>query len=116
MDRSAGRGRWRRLMRELALTLVALGAWSAAPGAHAQGDDAAAAPPSLDFLEYLGSWQAKDDEWYEIAEWDKDNPKREDSSDQADKARDGKGKEDNRKGGGELRKPEPAAPPTEERP
>ena len=31
------------------------------------------AAPDLDFLEYLGSWQADDDEWLEIAEWEKDN-------------------------------------------
>jgi hypothetical protein len=32
--------------------------------------------PDLDFLEYLGSWQAEDDEWFEIAEWEKDNPEK----------------------------------------
>jgi hypothetical protein len=27
-------------------------------------------PPDLEFLEYLGSWQASDEEWYAIRELD----------------------------------------------
>ena len=42
-------------MRKLASTMVALGAAWVAPGAPAQGKDAAAEPPGLEFLEYLGS-------------------------------------------------------------
>ena len=30
--------------------------------------------PDLAFLEYLGSWQADDDEWVLITQWDKDHP------------------------------------------
>ena len=32
-----------------------------------------AAVPGIEFLEYLGSWQADDDEVWALAEWDKDN-------------------------------------------
>jgi len=32
------------------------------------------AAPDLAFLEYLGSWQADDDEWLVIREWDKEHP------------------------------------------
>ena len=28
--------------------------------------------PDLDFLEYLGAWQAEDDEWLAIEQWHKD--------------------------------------------
>ena len=102
-------------MRKLASALVALGASWVAPGAHAQSKDAAAEPPGLDFLEYLGSWQADDDEWYEIAEWDKDNPER-DPGDKAGKPRpDGKAEGDTSKNGGDRRKPVPDPPQTEER-
>jgi hypothetical protein len=31
-----------------------------------------AAEPELDFLEYLGSWQAEDEEWEIAAEWEKE--------------------------------------------
>jgi hypothetical protein len=37
-------------------------------GPDAAADDA----PDLAFLEYLGSWQADDDEWLLIAEWHED--------------------------------------------
>ena len=30
------------------------------------------APPELDFLEYLGSWQAEDEEWVIEAGWDEE--------------------------------------------
>jgi hypothetical protein len=108
-------------MRKLASALVALGASWLVPDAHAQGKDAAAEPPGLDFLEYLGSWQAADDEWYEIAQWEKDNPDRVDAKAKpgADKA--GKGRTqaeaegDKGKGGGDQDKPKPDAPQTEER-
>lgn len=33
-----------------------------------------AAEPEVDFLEYLGSWQADDDEWEIAAEWEKEPP------------------------------------------
>lgn len=57
------------------LGLIALGAAWLAPAAHAQAADSEA-PPDLDFLEYLGSWQADDDEWWELAEWDKSQNER----------------------------------------
>ena len=31
-----------------------------------------AVEPEVDFLEYLGSWQAEDDEWEIAAEWEKE--------------------------------------------
>ena len=105
-------------MRKLASAVLALGASWLVPDANAQGKDAAAEPPGLDFLEYLGSWQASDDEWYELAEWDKDN--RADAKGKAgDKA--GKGPPDRKaegakgKSGGDQSKPKPDAPQTEER-
>ena len=101
----------------LASAFVALGASWFAPAAHAQGKDAAAAdPPGLDFLEYLGSWQADDKEWYEIAEWDKEN-----RGDQADAGKPAKPRQgskpggDKGKSGGERSKPPENAPQTEER-
>ena len=106
---------------KLASAFVALGASWTAPGAQAQGKDAAAEPPGLDFLEYLGSWQADDDEWYEIAEWDKENSERAGSDDKAgaEKAgkppQTGKAEGDQSKSGNERRKPAPEAPRTEER-
>jgi hypothetical protein len=57
-------------MRKSAALVVAIGSCCTALGARAQEGDA----PELDFLEYLGSWQADDDEWLAIAEWEKDNP------------------------------------------
>jgi|KBSSwiStaDraftv2_1062776.scaffolds.fasta_scaffold449757_2 hypothetical protein len=104
-------------MRKLASTMVALGAAWVAPGAPAQGKDAAAEPPGLDFLEYLGSWQADDKEWYEIAEWDKEN-----RGDQAAGGKPGKPRQDGKadadkgkSGDSEQHKPAPEAPHTEER-
>jgi hypothetical protein len=58
-------------MRRRRIALLALGGLWLAP-AHPQDDDSEPAP-DVDFLEYLGSWQADDDEWWEIAEWEKDN-------------------------------------------
>jgi hypothetical protein len=105
-------------MRKLAPAFVALGASWLAPGAQAQGKDAAADPPGLDFFEYLGSWQDTDDEWYEIAEWDKDNPERARAGDETGKPRrDGNSEGDKSRGGGDRRKAgTDDAPPTEERP
>ena len=63
-------------MRGIMSALLAAGGLWLARGAHAQ--QAAAPPadaaPDLEFLEYLGSWQADDDEWLAIKEWEKDNP------------------------------------------
>lgn len=105
-------------MRKLASAFVALGASWIAPGAEAQGKDAAAAePPGLDFLEYLGSWQADDKEWYEIAEWDKDNRNdRANGGKTAKPRQDGKADGNERKSGSEQEKPAPEAPHTEEQP
>jgi hypothetical protein len=62
-------------MRAIAAALLAGGLWLAR---GAQGQQPAAPPadalPDLEFLEYLGSWQADDDEWLAIREWEKDNP------------------------------------------
>ncbi len=62
-------------MRGIAAALLAAGGlWLR--GAHAQqpAPPPADAAPDLEFLEYLGSWQADDAEWLAIREWDKDNP------------------------------------------
>ena len=61
---------------------LARGARGAA--ARAAARDAA---PDLEFLEYLGSWQADDDEWLAIREWEKDNPPA--GADEADEKDDG---------------------------
>lgn len=83
-------------MRKLGPAVIALsGIWLALK-AGAQQTDA----PDLAFLEYLGSWQADDDEWVLIAQWDKDHPPKESGKDgegSADGSRhtgDTKGKED----------------------
>jgi hypothetical protein len=58
-------------MRKVVSLLCALGGFWLARGAHAQ--DAKEPPaPDLDFLEYLGTWQADDDEWLVSEEWKKD--------------------------------------------
>jgi hypothetical protein len=54
-------------MRKLA-TVLALGGICGAVGAQTEDSEA----PDLELLEYLGSWQAEDDEWLAIAEWEKD--------------------------------------------
>ena len=55
------------------LVLALSGACLVQPAAAQEEAEA----PDVDFLEYLGSWQAEDDEWFEIAEWEKDNPEKE---------------------------------------
>jgi len=67
-------------MRRFASALVALGGLWVARAAHTQPPPAAppAAPPAeaapdLEFLEYLGSWQADDEEWLVIQEGEKNS-------------------------------------------
>jgi hypothetical protein len=57
-------------MRRLVSVLCAFGGLWLARGAQAQ-DAKPAPPPDLDFLEYLGAWQATDDEWLVSEEWQK---------------------------------------------
>lgn len=91
-------------MRKLGPTVVALsGFWLAWKVAAQQAD-----APDLAFLEYLGSWQAGDDEWVAIAEWDKDHPRKsadkghdrkdDKEKDDAERAAEPKGKEDDDQG------------------
>jgi hypothetical protein len=63
-------------MRRIASALLAAGGVWLARGAAAQppAPPPVDAAPDLEFLEYLGSWQADDDEWLAIREWEKDNP------------------------------------------
>jgi len=61
-------------MRRRGSIVIALSGICLTSAVQAQDDDA----PDLDFLEYLGSWQAEDDEWLVIAEWEKDNPGKDD--------------------------------------
>lgn len=58
------------------LLVAAAGGLSLPYGAQAQppAPPPADAAPDLEFLEYLGSWQADDEEWLAIREWEKDNP------------------------------------------
>jgi hypothetical protein len=56
------------MMRKRSALVLALGATCGAPLAHAQADNGT---PDLELLEYLGSWQAADEEWLAVAEWDK---------------------------------------------
>jgi hypothetical protein len=60
-------------MRKLTPTVCALGGLLVALAVRAQ--DAAPEPPGpdLDFLEYLGTWQAEDDEWLAVEEWQRDD-------------------------------------------
>jgi hypothetical protein len=51
--------------------LALLGAAAGLVGTVRAADEAA--PPELDFLEYLGSWQAEDEEWVIEAGWDEDD-------------------------------------------
>jgi hypothetical protein len=61
-------------MRKIASLVCALGGLWLARGAHAQDAKEPPAPaPDLDFLEYLGTWQADDDEWLVSEEWQKDH-------------------------------------------
>ena len=47
---------------------LSLSAAQAQPQDASQGD--ANSVPDLDFLEYLGTWQASDDEWLAVSGWD----------------------------------------------
>lgn len=58
---------------------IALALGGACLGAQANAQDAQdveTPPPDLEFLEYLGSWQGEDDEWFVIEQWEKDNAER----------------------------------------
>jgi hypothetical protein len=64
-------------MRRAAAALLAIGGLAVTRAASAQEpapEPPKDGPPDLEFLEYLGSWQADDDEWLVIHEWDKDHP------------------------------------------
>lgn len=76
-------------MRGIVGALLAAGSWWLVRGAQAQqpAPPSADVPPDLEFLEYLGSWQADDAEWLAIREWDKENPPA--SEDEADEKGDG---------------------------
>ncbi len=58
-------------MRKLGPAVIALGGLWIVRAASAQDAEPS---PGLDFLEYLGSWQGRDDEWLAIAQWDEDHP------------------------------------------
>ena len=62
-------------MRRRDSLLIAVGGLCLVPAARAQDREPAPDPavPDIEFLEYLGSWQADDDEVWALAEWDKDN-------------------------------------------
>jgi len=64
-------------MRKHAPLVIALGGICFSGAVQAQESDA----PDLDFLEYLGSWQAEDDEWLVIEEWQKDNAGKDEEQD-----------------------------------
>jgi hypothetical protein len=57
-------------MRRLPPAVLALCAFGLARAAQAQERSPAPneTPPDLEFLEYLGSWQASDEEWFAIRE------------------------------------------------
>jgi hypothetical protein len=57
-------------MRRLATAVLALCGFGLARAAHSQERAPAPndKPPDLEFLEYLGSWQASDEEWFAIRE------------------------------------------------
>jgi hypothetical protein len=64
-------------MRRVLTALLAIGGLATVRAASAQQPAPTPpkdTPPDLDFLEYLGSWQADDDEWLVIHDWDKDHP------------------------------------------
>jgi hypothetical protein len=77
------------MRRTLSALLAAAGGLGLARGADAQqaAPPPADAVPDLEFLEYLGSWQADDEEWLAIREWEKDNPPAD--ADDADEKDDG---------------------------
>jgi hypothetical protein len=61
-------------MRRRDSVLIALGGLCLVPAARAQDrEPPEIAAPDIELLEYLGSWQADDEEAWAIAEWDKDN-------------------------------------------
>ncbi len=77
-------------MRTLGPTVLALGGlWLVSDGQAQEAEQPPA--PELDFLEYLGAWDAKDDEWLAIEEWRKDN-----DSDEREKADEDDGKEESK--------------------
>jgi len=51
-------------------TLVGIAAAGLAGSPSAPAEESE--EPDLEFLEYLGSWQAQDDEWVIAAEWESD--------------------------------------------
>ena len=59
-------------MKRAPIVLALTGACLTQPAAAQEEAEA----PEVDFLEYLGSWQEQDDEWFEIAEWERDNPEK----------------------------------------
>jgi hypothetical protein len=65
-------------MGKLVSVLCAFGGLWLARGAHAQDAQPPPPPPDLDFLEYLGAWQAADDEWLVSEEWQKNRGGEED--------------------------------------
>jgi hypothetical protein len=79
-------------MRKLGPAMIALSGICLAPKGTAQQADA----PDLAFLEYLGSWQADDDEWVLIAQWDEDHPQKGSSKERDDE--DGSGVKSDPKG------------------
>jgi hypothetical protein len=62
------------MRRALSALLAAAGGLGLAPAQAQQAGPPPDAAPDLEFLEYLGSWQADDEEWLAIREWEKDNP------------------------------------------
>jgi hypothetical protein len=58
-------------MRRVVSLLCALGGLWVTRSGHAQDAEPAPPPPDLEFLEYLGAWQADDDEWLVSEEWQK---------------------------------------------
>ena len=50
-----------------ALFGIALTVYAGVAAAKGAGDEA---PPEIDLLEYLGSWQGPDEEWLIVADWE----------------------------------------------
>jgi hypothetical protein len=59
-------------MRKFTPMVCALGGLLLAPALRAQDGAEPEPGPDLDFLEYLGTWQAEDDEWLAVEEWQRD--------------------------------------------
>jgi hypothetical protein len=57
--------------------LVAVSGGLALSVAQAQDPREAGEAPDLDFLEYLGTWQASDEEWLALSAWDGRPPEEE---------------------------------------